>query len=282
MGIIDFEQGAAGTSKGFSMNHRDFTLSVYRDLLAAIRSAGYNVLAVKDYFMHKEPPEPFIVLRHDVDRRPENALKMAGIEGAFGIRSTYYFRLTKQVFRPDIIRQIAASGHEIGYHYEVMDRAKGDPGRAERTFAAELGQLRSLADIRTACMHGNPLTHWDNRDFWKTHTPAQYGLLAEAYLSFDDPTLYYATDTGRGWNRRRYNLKDAFPEASVRLLPVCGATLQLVRGIASRKYRKVYLQIHPNRWHWRRGAWHLQLAEDLAANFIKYLILRLRIRRTGI
>ena len=32
-------------------------------------------------------------IRHDIDRKPERALKMAEIEHDFGVKSTYYFRM---------------------------------------------------------------------------------------------------------------------------------------------------------------------------------------------
>ena len=41
------------------------------------------------------------------------------IERELGISGTYYFRTTKEVFKAEIM-------HEIGYHYEVLDKAKGN------------------------------------------------------------------------------------------------------------------------------------------------------------
>ena len=41
------------------------------------------------------------------------------IERELGISGTYYFRSTKEVFKAEIM-------HEIGYHYEVLDKAKGN------------------------------------------------------------------------------------------------------------------------------------------------------------
>jgi hypothetical protein len=35
--------------------------------------------------------EQFCLVRHDVDRKPLNALKMAEIENKLGVKSTYYF-----------------------------------------------------------------------------------------------------------------------------------------------------------------------------------------------
>ena len=46
---------------------------------------------------------------------------MARKEAEMGITATYYFRTHDDVFKPDIIREIADLGHEIGYR-----EARGD------------------------------------------------------------------------------------------------------------------------------------------------------------
>jgi hypothetical protein len=251
---------------------RDFTLSVYKDLIGECKKAGFKVLSLNEYFKKRRNKEAFVILRHDVDRKPENALKMALLESSFQIHSTYYFRVNKSVFNKEIIRKISELGHEIGYHYEVLDKAHGDIKLAESIFDSELNSLRTLADISTACMHGNPLSRRDNREFWNHFSFSRFNLIGEAYLSIHDPDLYYATDTGRGWNRSMFNLKDVFPDSSIRRLPSFSATRQLIGHISKKKYNKIYLQIHPNRWSWRRLQWYRQLGEDICSNWIKLFL----------
>ncbi|WP_269849870.1 hypothetical protein [Methanosarcina horonobensis] len=77
-------------------------------------------------YICNQHPERFVLLRHDVDRMPGRALATAQIEHELGIKATYYFRTSENVFKPDIIRQIRDMGHEIGYHYETLSEAKGD------------------------------------------------------------------------------------------------------------------------------------------------------------
>src|SRR3989304_5191784 len=101
------------------MFERDFTLKKYIQLCETLKESGYNILTVKDYFTYNG--KDFIILRHDVDRKPSSALLMAQIEHEYGISSTFYFRKTKDVFVPDIIEKVDKLGHEIGYHYEVLD-----------------------------------------------------------------------------------------------------------------------------------------------------------------
>jgi hypothetical protein len=63
-----------------------------------------------------------VVLRHDVYRKPMNALQMAELEHDLGIQSTYYFRFP-YTFKSDIIGKIHDLGHEVGYLYEVLSKA---------------------------------------------------------------------------------------------------------------------------------------------------------------
>ena len=58
---------------------RDFTLSKYKELCESLLSSGYNTITVQEY-IRGQAVEPFVILRHDVDRRPEMALEMAGME----------------------------------------------------------------------------------------------------------------------------------------------------------------------------------------------------------
>ena len=211
----------------------------------------------------------FFILRHDVDRRPFHALKMAALEHALGFRATYYFRIRGRTLDQAVIEKVARFGHEIGYHYEVMDKARGQVRLAERIFAEELEMLRSLAEVRTAAMHGNPLTRWDNRDFWRTFPPDRFGLLGEAYVHVHDPDIRYVTDTGRGWNRPRYNLLDRFPGDGVKALPPCDGTEDLIGLIRRKRFEKIYIQVHPNRWSWGGFRWYRQWGEDGVLNGVK-------------
>jgi hypothetical protein len=177
------------------------------------------------------------------------------------------------------VKEIEGLGHEIGYHYEVMDKAHGDIKSAERIFEHELTSLRKVAEVSTACMHGNPLSPWDNRDFWRHFSLSQFHLVGDAYLSIRDPDLCYVTDTGRGWNRDKYNIKDTFSDSSMTLIPGLLTTRALIELIQTKRYPKMYLQSHPNRWSWRRLQWYRQLGEDLCINWMKLLLVYYRKRK---
>ena len=87
----------------------DFTLKLYRKLCDAFVSKGYQFYTFEEY-VKVRPTEKTIVMRHDVDRLPLNALNMATIENELGITSTYYFRTISGVWDEDIVKRIVKNG----------------------------------------------------------------------------------------------------------------------------------------------------------------------------
>ncbi len=109
----------------------DFILTKFRYLCTCV-TKHYPTLTLAEYFRGKDMPSRFAMMRYDIDRKPENALFTVRVEAESGIRATYYFRRYGSAFSPDIMREIEGMGHEVGYHYEVFGKAKGDKERSIR------------------------------------------------------------------------------------------------------------------------------------------------------
>lgn len=192
----------------FSIFKRDFTLSCYRKLLMDFGMAGYAFQTVKDFVLNPLQKDKVIILRHDIDKRPENALRTAIIESELNICATYYFRSVSSVFNKRIIKQVADLSHEIGYHYENMTTCKGDMELAYNDFKQTLNKFNSIISVRTICMHGSPLSKFDNKDLWKKYDYRPLGVVAEPYFDIDYNSVWYLTDTGRRWNGNDVSIRD--------------------------------------------------------------------------
>ncbi|MFM7104776.1 MAG: hypothetical protein ACKOW8_04580, partial [Flavobacteriales bacterium] len=125
----------------------DFTLRKYKVLLAALNSTGH-VFQRFDEFI-ENPTERSIILRHDVDARNLNSLAFARLQSELGIPGTYYFRIVEGSYDVRIMKEIFDMGHEIGYHYEDMDLAKGDMRLAVELFEGNLEVLRRVVPVKT-------------------------------------------------------------------------------------------------------------------------------------
>ena len=213
----------------FNIEARDFTSYKFHRLCEAI-SSNYPTITIAEYMENKQP-ESFILMRHDIDRMPERALVIARIEQELGIRSTYYFRTTKNVFKSKIISQIKDMGHDIGYHYETLSEANGDSEKALNLFRSNLERLREICEVKTICMHGRPLSKYDNRELWKNYDFRSFGIAGEAYLSIRDD-LNYFSDTGRTWSYKN-SIRDCIPGRTERVF--AETTDDLIELIERRK-----------------------------------------------
>ena len=107
----------------------DFTLKKYEILINVLKDKNYKFLSFEEYILNSNiiaNDDLIVILRHDVDDRPENSLRMAKLENEIGVKGSYYFRAVPCSWDVKIIRSIENLGHEIGYHYETMDTANGN------------------------------------------------------------------------------------------------------------------------------------------------------------
>ncbi|MFP4324014.1 MAG: hypothetical protein ACLFTK_16285 [Anaerolineales bacterium] len=250
----------------------DFTPRHYAALCAVVATYGGEILLQSEIMQHGATVARFVGLRHDVDSQPARALALARIEAAHGLRATYYFRTVPGPFNPAIIRAVAALGHEIGYHYEVLAQTRGDVSAARALFARELARLRALAPVQVASMHGSPLHPWDNRGLWAQAAPADYDLIGEAYRDIDYARVAYLNDTGRTWHPTRYNLRDHTGTAPD-FAPERTADI-IVALRAGTAPPRLILSTHPERWQASPVAWWRQRARDVAGNSVKLVLRR--------
>ncbi|WP_232702075.1 hypothetical protein [Halobacterium wangiae] len=246
-----------------------FTMHDYADLLAAIAEAGYDCLTVREYLTAGRLPERFVVVRHDVTRKPENAERMAELEAEYGVRATYYYRT--RTFAPERVGRVEALGHEVGYQYEDYADAGGDTELAHALFRNNLRVFRRACDVDTVCMHDTPLSPYDNQDLWAgADAPgfAEYDLVGDAYLTVDFVDVPYFSDVGRTWTdvptnveRRAVGCHDKPVSADT--------TSDLTRLLHDRELDRACLLVHPNRWVDSLPELVVERSKERAANLVK-------------
>ena len=253
---------------------RDFTLEVYKSYLQAIKASYSKILRFDEFFMAEKIPANFCLIRHDVDRKPNNALHMADLENDAGIRATYYFRAKPHVFNTDIIDRILNLGHEIGYHYESLSDTNGNMSLALEDFEMNLSKFREITPVQTICMHGRPFKPFDNRDMWRGQENRRllsenYGILGEVYLDIDYRDIAYITDTGRNWSSTRSNKRD---QVNSRIPSDFSSGKALKRYLNTEPHPKLVFQIHPERWEGTPTGYASQWLRDMAVNLVKKIL----------
>ena len=271
----------------------DFTVHIYRKLLDQILKTGYVFQTFTEFIENRE--EKVILLRHDVDAKKLNSLHFAEIQHRLGIKGAYYFRMVPQSFDEEVIKKIADLGHEIGYHYEDMDfafqRTKNqEPGIkikdikeedlydvAIEIFQENLEKLRKLYPVKTICMHGSPLSKFDNKALWKKYKYKDYGIIGEPYFDIDFNDVFYLTDTGRRWDGDKVSIRDkVVGNHSNRFMKLrFHSTQEIINAAnAGRLPDRMMMTFHPQRWNDNFIPWFKELMFQNIKNQIKRIYIR--------
>lgn len=250
----------------------DFTLSFYRSLLSALQDGGYSFLTFEQ-FITSTPEGKMAVLRHDVDLLPQNSSRVAKIEAEMGVVASYYFRAVPESWDEGIIREIAALGHEVGYHYESLTTCRGDEDEAYSDFCGNLEKLRKIAQVQTICIHGSPRSPYDSKDIWKKYSYKELGIIGEPYLDIDFSKTFYLTDTGRRWDGYKSSICDKIPhyqEEWNRKWLAFHTTKDIIKAIDKNTFPDVVMiTTHPQRWNPFGAAWLKELLLQNVKNVVK-------------
>ena len=109
----------------------------------------------------------WVVVKHDVETNVSKALKLAKIEYKYNIKATYYVQSYLLKDNEADLKEISRLGHEVSYHYDVLDSNNGNYQYAISEFIRTLHDFKELGFIvSTVCPHGNPIL---NRDGWSSN-----------------------------------------------------------------------------------------------------------------
>jgi len=258
----------------------DFTIIQYTQLFKALQKQGFSFQTFSEFI--EQPKGKGVLLRHDVDLKPENSLKTAQIESGLRIKGSYYFRIVKESWNEKIIRQIAELGHEIGYHYETMDAVsrkwKLESKKNKSTedlidaafeeFCKNLENFRKIYPIKTICMHGSPLSKYDNRDIWKKYDYKKLGLVGEPFFDIDFNSVLYLTDTGRRWDGMKVSIRDKVLQTPLQKKYHFKTTSDIINNIKTLP-DQIMINFHPQRWNDKLFPWTKELIIQHAKNQIK-------------
>ena len=165
----------------------DFIEQEYRSLI----TAGYKFITCEEYALQKRNNNLInktIVNRVDIDFSLKKTEILVEIFNRLEIKASFFLRLHAPEYNPlafesyRIVRKLIESGHELGYHSEIVDQAaiwKQDP---EVCLLRDIQTIEQVFDVKIkgVASHGG-LTGLNNLDFWKTKRAADYDLLYEAY-----------------------------------------------------------------------------------------------------
>lgn len=246
----------------------DFTLRTYHEMLFSLKQNGYAFYTFEQ-FLSIPHEGKMVVLRHDIDKRSQNALLLAQIETEMDIHASYYTRVVKRTWDETVIKQLVQMGHEVSYHYEDLAIANGNYEKAWEHFKYHLSQIRRIYPAKTICMHGSPLSKWDNRKLWDKYDYRKEGIIGEPYFDIDYSKVLYITDTGRGWNNTKASVRDKINNSNALHLKI-NDTNHLIRMIKQGELPDcIMINTHPQRWFPVGIKWLCELLLQSIKNIVK-------------
>lgn len=254
----------------------DFTINSYKSIIHAL-SKDYPFQKFDDFLANSL--EQAVILRHDVDMLPNSSLRFAKIQAEMGIKGSYYFRAVPCSWDEKVILEISNLGHEVGYHYENMDTCHGDIDKAWDDFRYNLDKLRKLVEVKTICMHGSPLSKFDNKELWKKYDYKPLGIIGEPYYDVDFDKVFYLTDTGRMWNGLKVSVRDKVTQQQqwIKQGLVFHNSDDIIKAVNEHRLpSKVMFTFHPQRWHDKLLPWSKELVGQYVKNIGKRALIKIR------
>ncbi len=226
-----------------------FTFEKLEEYYAEGVEIGYKFITCSEYFRNKSSlTDLCVVNRVDIDLSVKKAERLCDIFDKLKIKASFFVRLHAPEYNPfsfenfRILKKIKDSGHEIGYHSEVVDQAAIWNEDPEACLRRDIKILNTMldTDIRGVASHGG-MTGLNNLDFWAHKNADSFGLWYEAYddsdvfglfnkslyISDSEWTRWKCYDAGKLRNEDHRNPKEHFQE----------------------KHALVYLLIHPDTYY---------------------------------
>lgn len=231
----------------------NFTFDFIEKEYIRFLNAGYKFLTCEEFAKLKLAGlaiDKTVVNRVDIDLSLKKTEHLVDIFNKLGIKASFYLRLHAPEYNPlafdsyRIIRKLIESGHELGYHSEIIDQAAIWSEDPEVCLLRDIKTMEQAFDIKVkgVASHGGA-TGLNNLDFWKDKKAADYGLLYEAYDKEPGFNLFqeafYISDSE--WTRWKCYDKGKL---------VAGDHRTPAEHLAD-KHELIHLLIHPDTYYFR-------------------------------
>ena len=232
-----------------------FTYKKWERFCEALSSEGRNSITAKDVLTGNCEAN-YIVLKHDVETAVDKAYKMAVIEKKYGHRGSYYVQayLLENPKNVQTLVKMQEMGHEITYHYDVMDSNKGNVASAIKEFETnkELFEKNGFY-LFTVCQHGNPIIerkgYASNRDFFRSNDVQKlYKNIADIMVDYPQKahTEYnYYSDAGRRFQKIFDPFTNDIVNSDDKNLPYDDLNMLLASLQIDENH---IISVHPHRW----------------------------------
>ncbi len=262
-----------------------FTYRYWASFCRQLHEDGIHSIPAKQ-LMDTRPIGTYLILKHDVETNVGSALRMAQIEHQWGHCGSYYVQayLLEKEENIAMLRKMQEMGHEISYHYDVMDSNRGHIPGAMAEFEANCRLFENNGfSLSTLCQHGNPVVerkgYTSNRDFFRDpEVQKKYPQLADIMVDFKEKaagtTAYlYFSDAGRRFKLIHDPVNNDLIPSDDKNIPF--DTLQALWDYVQEQQQNCIISTHPHRWVASRVKYVIKTAVFKTVRAIAKLLLKI-------
>lgn len=168
-----------------------FTFKNIESQYQAALNANYSIITCEQFYHNKVAdcvPPKTLVNRVDIDFSVKKAARIVDIFNHLNIKATFFLRLHAPEYNPfsfenyRIIKDLIESGHELGYHSEVIDQSVIWKEDAKNCLLRDIDVINKMFNIKIKGIASHDgMTGLNNLDFWQDKKASDFGLLYEAY-----------------------------------------------------------------------------------------------------
>ena len=168
-----------------------FTFENIKNEYQQVINLDYQFITCQEYVSLKKENKlarKTVVNRVDIDFSVRKSLRLIEIFNELNIKASFFLRLHAPEYNPfsfenyKIIKFLIDSGHELGYHSEVIDQSIIWKEDAKECLLRDIKVINEIfnINIKGVASHGG-MTGDNNLDFWKERKASDFNLLYEAY-----------------------------------------------------------------------------------------------------
>ena len=180
-------------------SNNKFSMDYYKSFLDYALNEGYNFVTLKEFVDKGCPSFNHVILRHDLDLKPQTLNKMISIEKSMGVRSTIFVRVTGNEYNVlsypvlDMVTSASKDGFEIGLHTSCVEFAKINGISPISILKLELTILKEFVDIFGIAPHRDLNYAYNSLPFIEENWAeiSKLGVDYHAYQkNIEDATVY--------------------------------------------------------------------------------------------
>ena len=257
-----------------------FTYKKWERFCRSLQQTGIQSIPAREV---KGISGSYLVLKHDVETNVNSAYRIAAIEQKYGHRGSYYVQayLLENHENVMLLQKMQQMGHEISYHYDVMDSCKGDLTAAMEEFEKNRRRFEESGfPVATVCQHGNPVVervgYTSNRDFFRSkEVRKRYPDMADIMVNYPEAyeTEYlYFSDAGRIFKRIFDPINNDVINSEDKNIPY-GDLEALQKALHKEKGNIV--SIHPHRWTASATRYVIKSAVFKTVKFVAKILIKI-------